>query len=442
MKKTGSIFLLAAAGLIFAGCQPEPGQDAIFYCPQSYPDQNLIIAKPADTSRTYPAVVYFHGNGQWAELYQSTIEATATRNYVGVAVNYEAPMESGTFGDALQMASQARCAIRFLRKHAIEYNINPDKIAVVGHSLGSTMAGPLGMIRDGLTWSAYKEAVQSAVDGAYGDPEFSAHAVLPAAYNVEDNPAELENTGYSSDVQAVIIMSGVLDVTSQSTFCKRAHPLFNAPAYSSLLPAGCSIWNDVTPNVNLPVTAVTGDPGSQVPASGAPETRFRAEAPAQIYGGPLTKRDANGDEVIVSQNPVTVELLPSAVRLGNAMSPIAYGPATDYRPPMLLLHGGVDTTVPPEQALIAGRYLRANQRVAKTVIFDTSGHNINANAYARTLWLTFLDVAFEPQYVNTSAGFDAAYQRLPIAGNAAVPTANDYFCKKTSVISATHHCDP
>jgi acetyl esterase/lipase len=103
----------------------------------------LDIGRPAGEG-PFPAVVFFHGGG-WQQgdkwHMHKWIRKVVPAGYVGVSVAYR-------FAPEYKWPSQvedAKAAIRFLRAHANEYNINEHKISVMGESAGGYLALMVGL---------------------------------------------------------------------------------------------------------------------------------------------------------------------------------------------------------------------------------------------------------------------------------------------------------
>ena len=93
------------------------------------------------STESLPTVVYIHGGG-WKSGSKENCPVTGLlfRGYVVVSINYRLSNE------ALFPAQIHDCkgAIRFLRAHAQEYNIDPKRIGVWGFSAGAHLAALLG----------------------------------------------------------------------------------------------------------------------------------------------------------------------------------------------------------------------------------------------------------------------------------------------------------
>jgi acetyl esterase/lipase len=111
----------------------------------------LDIAYPADTSRKHPAILFIHGGG-WRggnrQTYRREIEEAARRGYVAATVSYRLtePDKSGHAKYPFPAAvHDVKAAVRFLRQHADQYGIAPDRIGVTGGSAGGHLSLMLGL---------------------------------------------------------------------------------------------------------------------------------------------------------------------------------------------------------------------------------------------------------------------------------------------------------
>ena len=133
----------------------------------------LNLAKPAKADGKLPVLVYIHGGG-WAggnkrDLNQA-IKDAAARGYLAVSVGYRlAPKHLFP-----AQVEDAKCAVRWLRAHADELGIDPNRIGAVGFSAGAHLAMMLGFMDpgDGLEgsggWPDQSSKVQAVV--AYFGP--------------------------------------------------------------------------------------------------------------------------------------------------------------------------------------------------------------------------------------------------------------------------------
>jgi len=133
-----------------------------------------------------PALVIIHGGGWNAgdkrdRPYRSMLLDYALKGYVTISVNYrltrEAPLPA--------CIEDCKCAVRWLKAHAKEYQVDPNRITAYGHSAGAHLvlmlglAGPdAGLEGDG-GWNDYSSSITAVAGGSpptemssrYGDPE-------------------------------------------------------------------------------------------------------------------------------------------------------------------------------------------------------------------------------------------------------------------------------
>lgn len=148
----------------------------IEYCNVEGTSLRLDLYAPKGVDAPAPGLVLVHGGGWRMGNRRDCLAysvAFAERGYVAAQVSYRLS-PAAHFPAAVQ---DVKCAIRWLRAHAAEYGVDPDRIAVLGGSAGG-------------------------------------HLSLMAAY--ADDPAldcASGNHGVSSRVQAVVNLYGVTDCT-------------------------------------------------------------------------------------------------------------------------------------------------------------------------------------------------------------------------------------
>ena len=134
--------LAALAGAL--GCASPIEMEDIAYDDRFGEETTLDLYLPEDGATQRPAVLFFHG-GVWASGDKSQYGDAAQRlggsGYVAATANYRLVPE-GSYPAAIQ---DARCALAFLRAHAAEYGIDPDRIAVAGYAAGGYLASMLGV---------------------------------------------------------------------------------------------------------------------------------------------------------------------------------------------------------------------------------------------------------------------------------------------------------
>lgn len=146
--------------------------------------ERLDLYEPATGDAPHPLVVIIHGGG-WVtgdkrgDLPMAAIPGFLDRGYAVASINYRLTSEAIFPAQLLD----AKAAIRFLRANAGDFDLDPDRIAVVGESAGAHLALLLGTTAD---------------VARFDDPAFG-------------------NGGVSSAVQAVVDFYGPADLATADT---------------------------------------------------------------------------------------------------------------------------------------------------------------------------------------------------------------------------------
>nr|WP_321451942.1 alpha/beta hydrolase [uncultured Carboxylicivirga sp.] len=150
-------------------------------------DLHLDIFKP-EKEGTYPALVMIHGGG-WRSGNKSMqvpmAQMIAKEGFVTIAVEYQLSLEA----QYPAPVHNIKAAIRWIRANAKKYNINPDKIAISGCSAGGQLAALVGMTN-----------------------------------GIEHFEGNMGVTGYSSDVQAIMDIDGVINFLAPSSLNLKRKP--------------------------------------------------------------------------------------------------------------------------------------------------------------------------------------------------------------------------
>jgi acetyl esterase/lipase len=166
------LVVLAAFGPAAGGEAKVKREKNIVYGKGGDVELTLDLARPADGSGPFPAVVFIHG-GSWIQGskadYDFPLESAAARGYAAVTVDYRLTDESLPSGKARYpfpaQINDVKCAVRWLRANAAKYRIDQDHIGVLGFSAGGHLALLLGLTRpsDGLEGGGGFPDVSSSV---------------------------------------------------------------------------------------------------------------------------------------------------------------------------------------------------------------------------------------------------------------------------------------
>ena len=214
----------AQKGKLFTQEMPNPVfrlSDLTFLAPERKEKLDLYLPNgPARSDR--PAVVFIHGGGftggDKAEYRSASVSADLARaGYVVVSCNYVLGPKSKE-GVWPQNIKDCRDAVRWVRAHAKELGVNPDKIAVAGGSAGGYLALMVGLSDDktgpGGDAQATVSAKVSAVIDMYGVVNFSKHGKgeVPGVSAAEQAAYLPENQCDPLD-PPVLILHGTADTT-------------------------------------------------------------------------------------------------------------------------------------------------------------------------------------------------------------------------------------
>ena len=191
MKKNA--FILALFFILFNACnnpttvrteakQPKASSelksvkviDNISYREGDSKSWKLDLAMPENFGTTpRPAIVIVHGGGWRAGskkdlVYRDLLLDYAFQGYLTVSVEYRFDQETA-FPACIE---DVKCAVRWLRAHAKEYNIDPDRIGAFGHSAGAYLVLMLAMSSDNKSlegdggWNEYSSKINAVVGGS------------------------------------------------------------------------------------------------------------------------------------------------------------------------------------------------------------------------------------------------------------------------------------
>lgn len=143
----------------------------VVYFGEGEPFWKLDLALPVNSGdQLRPAILLVHGGGirgmyETGSVQSHLLRFLAGHGYVAASVEYRlspiAPFPS-QFVDV-------RRALQFLRGHAVEYRIDPERMGAVGHSAGACLVSMLGLIPNDewldvkTPYSQYSGTVQAVV---------------------------------------------------------------------------------------------------------------------------------------------------------------------------------------------------------------------------------------------------------------------------------------
>ena len=185
---------------------------------------DVYLPKKRRTGQPLPVVALIHGggwvNGDRIGYAAQAIQLARTGDYAAITVGYRLTKEASWPAQV----HDCKAAIRWIRAHARELNLDADKIAVWGSSAGGHLSSLLG------TSGGVKE-----LEGDLGP-----------------------NTTFSSRVQAVVNLCGPEDFTQALMFDKDSQPIWKDDAVSGLL-GGNAQEKAVEAKAASPVTYVSSD---------------------------------------------------------------------------------------------------------------------------------------------------------------------------------------
>lgn len=127
----------------------------------------------ADDRTPKPAILWIPGGGYRGcdkNLMVAEMQFLADAGYVVASIYYRSSAE-GHFPDQIV---DVKTAVRFLRAHADEYEIDPEHIGVIGRSAGGHLASLAAVnsdLYDSEEWSGYSSRVQACCD-MFGPVDF------------------------------------------------------------------------------------------------------------------------------------------------------------------------------------------------------------------------------------------------------------------------------
>lgn len=251
----------------------------VVYCTNDGIPLKMDILFPFNGYGPWPAVLYIHGGG-WiggSKLDQfGDVDVPALRagGYIAIAVSYRlAPQYPFP-----AMIKDVKCAVRYLRAHAAEYNLDPDRIGVRGASAGGHLAALLATADESALWDVgeyadYSSRVQAAVNmfgpADLADASFAATLgrLGPLLFGTSDlTDALLRSasplTYVSADDAPMLLIHGDRDTLvplKQSSLLYAALTAAGVPAELIVVQGGEHVFEPVNGDFTIPTRAqITG----------------------------------------------------------------------------------------------------------------------------------------------------------------------------------------
>lgn len=202
----------------------------VTYCTMNGIPSKLDIYYPKTANGQWPVVMIVHG-GAWIWGDKKTTASLAVQpglsesGFLVVSINYRlAPSFPWP-----SMIEDAKCAVRFLRAHAVEYNLDLNRIGALGDSVGGQLVLLLGLTDRSVGWDVgeyldYSSQVQAVVD-FFGPTSLTDPSLFQlitqegrfAFWNISWNSRELIKaspiTYARGDAPPIFIAQGSLDGT-------------------------------------------------------------------------------------------------------------------------------------------------------------------------------------------------------------------------------------
>ena len=194
-----------------------------------------------------PALVFVHGGG-WVRgdkrkvLFLEQAIDFARRGYVCITVNYRLDASK------LPCIKDVKCAVRWLRAHADDYQIDPNRIGAYGNSAGAHLVSMLGVsasnreLEGDGPFQDYSSQIQAVAASATptrpmrrGEVNPGLAAVAPITYVTNDAPPfllfhevsdRLVDIGHSDDFVKALKAAGATDVTYRRMTDGSGHAVF------------------------------------------------------------------------------------------------------------------------------------------------------------------------------------------------------------------------
>jgi acetyl esterase/lipase len=135
----------------------------VTYCTMGNVPLKMDLYYPGTADGPWPAVIYVHG-GSWVKGSKSggtgmgDQPALTAAGFLFVSIDYRLAPEH-MFPAMIQ---DVKCAVRYLRAHAAQYNLDPERIGALGESAGGHLVSLLGLSDPSAGWDVGEYIDQSS----------------------------------------------------------------------------------------------------------------------------------------------------------------------------------------------------------------------------------------------------------------------------------------
>jgi acetyl esterase/lipase len=169
-------------------------------------DLHADLAYPKHASAPTPAIIHIHGGG-WigGDYHDGRLTHWAHEGYFAASIEYR-------LSNVAKWPAQiqdCKCAVRWLRANAAKYNVDPNRIGVIGESAGGHLVDCLGTMADVKAYEGdggypgVSSAVQAVVD-FFGPTDF----ITPDIYSDEAKRLTMGLFGVPRDQDEALWKSG------------------------------------------------------------------------------------------------------------------------------------------------------------------------------------------------------------------------------------------
>lgn len=257
---------------VLGGCS-----DVVVETDISYDDRSretvLDIYSPPAAATPRPAVITVHG-GAWADAIKrdsiaDQAERIAEAGYITINIEYRRVGTGGEFPGAVQ---DCFCALAWIRAHAVELRIDPDRIAGLGYSAGGHLVSMLGTAMNepavAPDCAAGPVSQFNAVISGAGPQDMAALGQAAAVVDfmggrIRDIPERYVQASPLSHVTAgappFLFVHGESDYfvdLSHSQRMRRALDDVGGDTRLLEIPGGGHVWNDAAGTWEIPMTSI------------------------------------------------------------------------------------------------------------------------------------------------------------------------------------------